>query len=440
MSIQFAVIFLVTTTVMIQVYSDACNDLCKQYPGECNRNSGSWCKGRAARQGICHGIYVEESQRGFCFSNTPIANTQCKRDTPLPCPSQQTIPTRTTTTAVPTTTTAAAAAVMPPVLQSEPSLDMSSIVASPVDDDFSLRSVQPPISPCQLVTSTSGSSFHVSTFLAFGDFGLNNHHLFVLAQSLRRQLLVRSPPAAVQLVGLGDNFYPNGVTSIDDPQWTGFSDVLAFTGSSPFNMLIGNHDYNGNVTAQIDYTNTNPLWHFPSLNYVEMYRSAAGAVCALYIDTVHLDVEWIHRELSKPLCNGADWKIIFGHYPVYTVGQYHKSRTLNKFRPRILPILNMYQVDAYISGHDHSHQILYEADGSRVYVVSGCTVKYENRREPRNTSLSDNVLMHSYRERITGYTKITIRSQTEMDIDIIEANHDSAIQSYRHVKGRPRHE
>src|SRR4051812_48786467 len=45
---------------------------------------------------------------------------------------------------------------------------------------------------------------------------------------------------------LGDNFYPNGVGSTDDPQWdTAFAKPYAGL-EAPLFAALGNHDYGGN--------------------------------------------------------------------------------------------------------------------------------------------------------------------------------------------------
>ena len=65
---------------------------------------------------------------------------------------------------------------------------------------------------------------------------------------------------------LGDNFYPTGVKDVNDPHWKiSFEDV--YTASSlqiPWFVTLGNHDYGGNVQAQIDYSALSSRWNLPA--------------------------------------------------------------------------------------------------------------------------------------------------------------------------------
>ena len=60
------------------------------------------------------------------------------------------------------------------------------------------------------------------------------------------------------LLTLGDNFYPAGVQTTNDPKW---ETVYERTyGSLPITIypILGNHDHMGNVNAQIAYSKINP--------------------------------------------------------------------------------------------------------------------------------------------------------------------------------------
>jgi hypothetical protein len=66
---------------------------------------------------------------------------------------------------------------------------------------------------------------------------------------------------------LGDNFYPTGVTSTTDAQWTTkFEDVyVAPSLAVPFWPVLGNHDYGlvydaSRAQAQVDYSASSSRW------------------------------------------------------------------------------------------------------------------------------------------------------------------------------------
>src|ERR1700754_3247232 len=92
--------------------------------------------------------------------------------------------------------------------------------------DFSRRTVIGGIAATAAIAPLSQSSAfsRPPSFLAFGDWGRDG------AQH-QRDVAVQMGKAAAELgsrfvVSVGDNFYENGVKSVDDPQWkTSFEDI-----------------------------------------------------------------------------------------------------------------------------------------------------------------------------------------------------------------------
>ena len=71
---------------------------------------------------------------------------------------------------------------------------------------------------------------------------------------------------AAFVISVGDNFYENGVASLQDPHWQqSFEHVYAAKSLQvPWYVVLGNHDYRGNVDAQLDYGKTHPRWNMPA--------------------------------------------------------------------------------------------------------------------------------------------------------------------------------
>jgi tartrate-resistant acid phosphatase type 5 len=68
---------------------------------------------------------------------------------------------------------------------------------------------------------------------------------------------VASQVGASFVLSTGDNVYENGVTSASDPLWAAtFSDIYTHPSLAdvPFYAVAGNHDWRGNVSAQVDPT------------------------------------------------------------------------------------------------------------------------------------------------------------------------------------------
>lgn len=72
------------------------------------------------------------------------------------------------------------------------------------------------------------------------------------------------------MLGLGDNFYYEGVKSVEDPRFfSTFEHVYTNPAlkSATWYMIAGNHDHASNVSAQIAYTKVSHRWHFPDFFY-----------------------------------------------------------------------------------------------------------------------------------------------------------------------------
>jgi len=182
---------------------------------------------------------------------------------------------------------------------------------------------------------------------------------------------------------LGDNFYSNGVTSVDDPQWQSkFETVYNSPALNvPFFASLGNHDYkkNANPDAQVNYSKRhNTKWKMPARNYTFIRALDGGATIQLFaLDTKALNkidilgnaqAEWLNAELAK---STATWKVVFGHHPVFSNGEHGDTPAMQKF---IRPLLEKYRVDFYLAGHDHDRQLLQPVAGVN-YIVSGTAAK-----------------------------------------------------------------
>jgi len=228
------------------------------------------------------------------------------------------------------------------------------------------------------------------------------------------------------ILGLGDNFYPSGVDSVTDRKFkTHWEDVFLIHSSLrvPWHVALGNHDYDGNPDAQIEFSShpsnpsdpSNPgrgLWNMPAQNYKFSISSPLSDdtpslpsfsidffclnTCGVQFSTryrdpdLHMKLHSYIAELAESLrASTATWKIVFAHHPMYTKGLKHGvlGRCL---RDRQYTDLNGYQgegyslenvlvaggVDAYITGHEHRLQY-HNSRGVNNFVVGAAG--YSNR-------------------------------------------------------------
>lgn len=163
----------------------------------------------------------------------------------------------------------------------------------------------------------------------------------------------------------GDNIYPCGVKSADDPKWSVLQPLLAL--QIPLFPVLGNHDYCGDPDAQIAASERFPEWRFPAREYVLQGRVADFAM----IDTT----PYVRRKARAPDVGAmfgesrARWRIVVGHHTIVSSG-YHGYFPRREHR-RMLALLKPFRaahVDLYICGHDHHLELV---DGRPRMLVSG---------------------------------------------------------------------
>lgn len=202
-------------------------------------------------------------------------------------------------------------------------------------------------------------------FQTLGDWGWGN-------EAQRRVATAMGRVAEVQgcdfILSVGDNFYPEGVAGIDDAKWrTHFEDIYTAPALQvPWHVALGNHDYDGEVQAQIDYTARSWRWRMPSHYFKRSELLADGTTVDFFVTDTHPirrayrnwvrfvyfppaeQVEWLGRELAA---SRADWKIVVGHHPVYSGGRHGNTDGLIE---QFVPLFKQYGVQAYLNGHNHN--------------------------------------------------------------------------------------
>uniref|UniRef100_A0A0N5AVE9 Tartrate-resistant acid phosphatase type 5 n=1 Tax=Syphacia muris TaxID=451379 RepID=A0A0N5AVE9_9BILA len=225
------------------------------------------------------------------------------------------------------------------------------------------------------------------------------------------------------LISTGDNIYYTGVDDDNDQRFeSSFEDV--YNSNKPWYFIAGNHDHFGNISAQVSYTSKSRRWTFPSLYYKISYKFGANnntLVEFLMIDTIvlcgntrdiesagflkmlfadvfldpnnpknpaaaHAQLQWIEQQLKQ---SKADYLFVVGHYPVYSIASHGPSSCLIK---KLKPLLERYNVTAYIAGHDHTLQHIIDkpevknqtSSSIMHYIVTGAASRTDTSTKHKN--------------------------------------------------------
>jgi tartrate-resistant acid phosphatase type 5 len=195
----------------------------------------------------------------------------------------------------------------------------------------------------------------------------------------------------------------------------------------------GNHDREGDdYIMQLNYSQVDTRWQMHSVYYNKAF--ADNLVEIFFLDTTTLcpresfqltglvlkeaekeaQYAWLQERLAA---STAHWKIACGHYPVYSEGENGSTGELQ----RLELLMQSYNVDAYICGHDHSLQHLYSPQSNIHHLVcgTGSSVRYFRQRDRCPHSM--------WRLLVGGYLHMT-------------ADEDSLRIAFTNISGKVEHE
>lgn len=248
-----------------------------------------------------------------------------------------------------------------------------------------------------LVESREWETQQRFAFLAIGDYGGHAAQAPVAAQLD----IYKAKVHAELVVGVGDNFYPDGVESTEDEQWQQKWYKVYKENSSnmmdvPWHAVLGNHDYCKNAKAQIDFKQHG--WRMDDFHWIHRFTVRDQQVAFVYIDTnllaYGLDTEdWLKKDCPNmerqfrqyardpknrwseeehlahikemlEYVQDAHWILVFGHHPVGG-GPCGTEGRLGE----LMGLFETYRVSAYIYGHVHA--MSYGSWKGVAYVMTG---------------------------------------------------------------------
>lgn len=195
------------------------------------------------------------------------------------------------------------------------------------------------------------------------------------------------------IAAAGDTHHWGGVQSVHDPLWmTNFELIYDHPElREDWHAILGNHEYQGNTQAVIDYSQISRRWVMPGRYYTKTIEPLEededfATAKVFFIDTTPLiqkyyeegdkyrdvfeqdstkQLRWLEEELAK---STEKFKIVIGHHPIYVSEK--KRVDEEDLVKRLDPLLRKYGVDIYIGGHSHTFQHLTKPGTKINYVVN----------------------------------------------------------------------
>ncbi|KAL5721813.1 acid phosphatase [Ranunculus cassubicifolius] len=197
------------------------------------------------------------------------------------------------------------------------------------------------------------------------------------------------------VISTGDNFYDNGLTNVNDLAFEeSFTNIYtAKSLQKQWYSVLGNHDYRGNVEAQLSKVLKKIDHRWLCLR---SFILNAEIVEFFFVDTTpfiekyftdpeghkydwngvhprHHYTETILNDLELELKEStAKWKIVVGHHAIRSIGHHRDTKELVN---QLLPILETYEVDFYMNGHDHCLEHISSTTSPIQFLTSGAGSK-----------------------------------------------------------------
>lgn len=256
-------------------------------------------------------------------------------------------------------------------------------------------------------------------FILLGDFGRNgNYKQTDVALQMDKHCSAKMTfnLGCKFILGSGDNFYPNGVSSSDDQQFNSSFESIYGTLDTlkhvKWYQIVGNHDYHRNPHAQLQYKSSR--WTMPNLFYTTYHRTNTFKMTIIHLDTTPFTPFKEHKlnktayDLGRKTLNEQltmleniisnhnpmeGWLFIVGHHPIFSATNIDNFNGYDKHMAPIQAIILKYnyKIDAYFNGHSHSvHNLRL---GEFYYFTSGGGSK----------TLKDKYKPAEYQEKLKSY-------------------------------------
>lgn len=225
-------------------------------------------------------------------------------------------------------------------------------------------------------------------FIALGDTGTGNADQQQVANAAQR---VCEAQGCDFFLLLGDNIYPDGVQSINDPQFQTAFEIPYAAIDKPFFVVLGNHDTRGDALSQVLYSLKSSRWRMPNFHY----SFQAGPAQFFAINSTCSLLPWYASEESM-VPNAELWTFAFAHHPIYGSGTHGDADAATRwFWGEFL----QNRMDFFLSGHNHHLEHLQVEGEPTEYVISGAGGKhYRSPQEKAKTQPSEAESLFVYQD------------------------------------------
>lgn len=247
-------------------------------------------------------------------------------------------------------------------------------------------------------------------------------------------------------LAIGDNFYYYGVESVNDKRWWYTYENMYKDKSLqvPWYPILGNHDWQGNVTAQVEYSRFNQRWTMPDLYYTVTYTFDTDIKLTLImIDTqIHCEpigrtpvdsrfypkrpteemrtkqLAWLENELKSS--NSDDFLLIVGHYGI------HYETFSQTCMKEVDDLLKEYNSTAYINGHHHQVSHFSDHDEPKMnYLCSGYGALTQlEKYKPEDGNENKNIDINFLEMTLQGFNGGIMLAKANKDEMLVEFFHE----------------
>ena len=217
--------------------------------------------------------------------------------------------------------------------------------------------------------------------LVYGDSGVGQnsskgYEQVRVAQAMA-EVCKKSPGGCDFGISVGDNIYPSGTKDVWDPKFKSrFEDIYHVLEDLPVYSVVGNHDYHGNVTSQVEYSLFSTRWRMPGKFY-----SIQGLPDWLHL--MGVDSQGIIGYNETPLtateqldfvCQELEgkqgWSFLFAHHPVLSSGKHGGTQAMTDW---MHTVDSQCGLDVYLAGHEHHQEHIWTTGYDTIIQGAGGT-------------------------------------------------------------------